>query len=200
MTVSGLMMWEAEFLHSITCSEGFCYAKISMREHKGTRAKHSLPSQHPGHSPRKLILTGRPQPCSKCFMLWILRRLFHWFGHNSHHLIPSKNILICMPWVMCYQYLRSIGSIKFIITICHHGSPDLSTVKNVFVKQLLLETEQIFLQHFSPITEKQKIFLTVFSGFPVHCHWPSYWLSFHKNYSATCSPVMASLIWLQFCK
>lgn len=107
-----------------------CYAKISMREDKGTRAKHSLPFHHPGHSPRKLILAGRLPS-----LLQMLRAI------NPEgiiplicHLIPSRNILMCMPWVVCYQSLRTIGSIKFIIPINHHSSPDLSTVKNVLVK------------------------------------------------------------------
>lgn len=178
---------------------GFCYGKISMREHKGTRAKHSLSSPHPGHFSRKLILAGRPHPCSKCFLLWIPRTLFLWFDQNSHHLIPSRSILKCRPWVMCYQFLRTVGSIKFIITIHHHSSPDFSTVKNVLVKQFLLEKQQIFCSVFHLLLMSKK-FSHCILGFPVHCHWPSYWLSFHKNHSATRSPVMASLTWLQFCK
>lgn len=156
------MVWEAEFLYSTTCGEGFCYGKTSMREHKGTRAKHSLPSPHSGHFSKKLILAGRPHPCSKYLMLWIPRGLFHWFGQRSNHLIPSRNILMCRPWVMCYQSLRTIGSIKFIITIRHHSSPDFSTVKNVLVKQFLLEKQQIFCSVFHLLLRSRKIFSLYF--------------------------------------
>lgn len=101
---------------------------------------------------------SRPHPCYKCFLLWILRGLFHSFGQSSHHLIPSRNILMCRPWVMCYQSLRNIGSIKFIITIHHHRSPDFSTVKNVLVMQFLLEKQQIFCSVFHLLLRSKKIF------------------------------------------
>lgn len=116
-------------------------------------------------SSRKRILAARLHPWSKCYMLWIPRRLLNWFGQSTHNLNLSRNTLTCMPWVVFYQSPKTIAPIKFIISIHHHNSTDWPTVKKLLVKQFLLEKWLIFHSTFHLLLTSRKIFSLYFYAF-----------------------------------